>query len=168
MKTQHSIILFFIILIPNNILCQKIIFDETFFVDTTLTSILFDEYKKDKIIGCDEYIYIHDDTEFFVYFQDCKDYICSIYALKEYIKQNIHYPDSSAQAKIGGVVEVSFEIDKNGKVVDVKILKSVSPDLDNEALRIVSSMPDWNWDSKIKFKRRRKTQRILPIIFSLE
>ena len=167
MKTQHSIILFFIVLIPNNILCQKIIFDEMFFADSTLTSI--EKNKRDTKNECDERIYVTlDDTEFFVYFQDCKDYNCSIEALKEYISQNLNYPASSIQENKEGTVVVSFEIDQNGKIDDIKILKQVSLDIDNEVLRVISNMPDWNWDSKIEFERRKNVYRVLPINFSLE
>ena len=42
-----------------------------------------------------------------------------------------------------GKVEVSFLISKTGKVTDVKVVKSAHPILDAEAVRLISSMPDW-------------------------
>ena len=70
MKIKYSIILFFIVLIPNNILCQKIFFDEMFFADSTLTSILIEKNKREIKFECDKVIFdMIDDTELHVYFQ---------------------------------------------------------------------------------------------------
>lgn len=44
---------------------------------------------------------------------------------------------------VEGTVYVTFTIDEQGKVVQPKVLKGVNELLDNEALRVVSSMPDW-------------------------
>jgi len=44
---------------------------------------------------------------------------------------------------MSGKVFVGFVIDTKGKVSNVKLLRGVSPALDNEAIRVVKSMPDW-------------------------
>ncbi len=64
-------------------------------------------------------------------------------ALKRYIQEQAEYPAFSYNCRIEGKVYVSFVIDTFGNVVDVKIRKGTSYDLDKEALRIVKSMPKW-------------------------
>lgn len=60
-----------------------------------------------------------------------------------YIQNNLKYPKDAIAQGLMGKVEVSFVISKTGKVTDVKVVKSVHPILDAEAVRLISSMPDW-------------------------
>lgn len=64
-------------------------------------------------------------------------------ALLQFIAKNTRYPEESIEAQVSGKVFVGFVIDKKGKVTDVKLLRGVSTALDNEAIRVVKSMPDW-------------------------
>jgi len=64
-------------------------------------------------------------------------------ALRTYIGKNIKYPDDAVKAGIKGKVFVSFVIDKNGNVMNPKIVRSVSPSIDKEALRVIGSLPKW-------------------------
>jgi protein TonB len=64
-------------------------------------------------------------------------------ALLEYIGKNTRYPEEAIEAQVSGRVFVGFVISTKGKVTDVKLLRGVSPALDNEAVRVVKSMPDW-------------------------
>ncbi len=64
-------------------------------------------------------------------------------ALIEYIKDNLQYPTECYDKGIQGRVIVGFTVTKEGKLKDVRIVKSVDPLLDKEALRIVKRMPDW-------------------------
>ena len=65
-------------------------------------------------------------------------------ALMDYISTNVKYPESAKQAGLSGRVTTQFIVDENGVIRDVKVLRGVSPDLDAEAIRIMSSMPKWN------------------------
>ena len=65
-------------------------------------------------------------------------------ALMNYISANVKYPESAKQAKIEGRVTTQFVVGEDGVIRDVKVLRSVSPDLDAEAIRVMSSMPKWN------------------------
>jgi len=60
----------------------------------------------------------------------------------EYLKENTHYPDEPELYAKGRVV-VSFIVEKDGSVSDVKTVKSIHPSLDEEAVRVVKSMPKW-------------------------
>jgi TonB family protein len=64
-------------------------------------------------------------------------------ALKQYIADNINYPESARENGIQGTVYVSFKITKEGEVTDVRLARGIHPPLDKEAVRVVDSMPDW-------------------------
>ena len=63
--------------------------------------------------------------------------------LMEYLMKNVSYPKSAFDANIQGRVLAQFVVDKEGTVRGAKIIKSVDPALDNEALRVINSMPKW-------------------------
>ncbi|MHB9141086.1 MAG: energy transducer TonB [Paludibacter sp.] len=87
-------------------------------------------------------------------------------ALLEYIKNNIRYPAEARKNKEEGKVVVRFSIPRNGKILNAKIIRSLSPSLDKEALRIVNSFPDWTYH---KFESRTDTILYnLPIRFELD
>jgi TonB family protein len=64
--------------------------------------------------------------------------------LMKFISGNIKYPDQAQANKAQGNVEVNFVIDRNGKVENVSIANAVDTSLEAEAIRVISSMPDWN------------------------
>lgn len=64
-------------------------------------------------------------------------------ALMTYLRDNIKYPAEAAKAGIQGMVIVQFVVGKDGAVRDIKPVKSVSPELDAEAVRVVAAMPKW-------------------------
>ena len=56
---------------------------------------------------------------------------------------NIRYPVAAQEAGKQGRVILQFVITKEGKVADIKIMRSVSPEIDEEAVRVVKAMPTW-------------------------
>ena len=64
-------------------------------------------------------------------------------ALRNFISRNISYPKLASRNRIQGKVYVTFVVDKDGSVTDVKIAKGVHPALDAEAMRVVKKMPKW-------------------------
>ncbi|HAH24376.1 MAG TPA: hypothetical protein DCL77_11585, partial [Prolixibacteraceae bacterium] len=66
-----------------------------------------------------------------------------IEALRAYVSTTMKYPAIAYENGIQGQVYVKFEVDKTGRVTNVKISRSVDPALDQEAMRIVKSMPAW-------------------------
>jgi TonB family protein len=66
-------------------------------------------------------------------------------SLMSFVRQNLKYPEWEKENKIEGKVFVSFIVDKNGKIKDPKILRSVqgSKNFDKEVIRVITSMPDW-------------------------
>jgi protein TonB len=61
-----------------------------------------------------------------------------------WISQNIRYPVAAQRNGVHGRVLVSFVVEKNGSVSDVRVLRSADPSLDNEAVRVVRAMPRWS------------------------
>jgi len=65
-------------------------------------------------------------------------------ALFRFISSNLKYPIEAEKARIQGAVITGFMISKDGKVGRAEITRSLSPECDREALRIVNLMPNWN------------------------
>ena len=53
------------------------------------------------------------------------------------------FPEAVGKEAISGTVKVRFVVDRHGKVREPKIIFSLHPDVDGEALRLISVMPDW-------------------------
>jgi TonB family protein len=84
----------------------------------------------------------------------------------KFLAKNIKYPVAAQQAKIEGRVIVQFVIERDGSVSDVKVMRGVNPELDAEAIRVVSMMPKW-----IPGKQRGKAVAVkytMPIMFRLQ
>ncbi|MBE6289880.1 MAG: M56 family metallopeptidase [Bacteroidaceae bacterium] len=64
-------------------------------------------------------------------------------ALMDYLSANVKYPEAAKQAGISGRVTTIFVVGEDGVIRDVKVVRSVSPELDAEAIRVMSSMPKW-------------------------
>lgn len=64
-------------------------------------------------------------------------------AMMEYIAKNLRYPAKAHQAGIQGRVIASFIVEKDGSISHPGIMRSVNPDLDAEAIRVLSAMPKW-------------------------
>lgn len=85
--------------------------------------------------------------------------------LEKWVYQYLKYPESAVRNGIQGRVMVDFIIDKDGKVTDVRVIKSVDPELDAEAIRVVSASPKWK-PGRLKGNKVR-TSMTIPIEFKL-
>lgn len=63
--------------------------------------------------------------------------------LTRIIEENMEYPKQDRKAGIGGRVVTQFVVDTFGKVVDIKVIEGVSPDIDKEAVRLVGLLKNW-------------------------
>lgn len=84
-------------------------------------------------------------------------------ALLKFIRTNIRYPEVARKAKIEGRVVVRFVVDEQGKLKDPVIMRSLSPECDEEALRLIRSMPLWR--PGLQNGRGVKIHYTLPIVF---
>ena len=84
----------------------------------------------------------------------------------KFLAKNIKYPVAAQQAKIEGRVIVQFVVERDGSISDVHTLRGVNPDLNAEAIRVVSLMPKWK-----PGKQRGKAVAVkytMPIMFRLQ
>ncbi|MBQ5533597.1 MAG: energy transducer TonB, partial [Bacteroidales bacterium] len=86
-------------------------------------------------------------------------------AMYKFLSDNLVYPKAAREKGIQGKVIVEFVVEKNGKISNVKAVKSVSPELDAEAIRVVSKMPKWKPGVQRGEKVRSRWR--LPIHFQL-
>jgi TonB family protein len=63
--------------------------------------------------------------------------------LRQFIAEQTKYPEDAKKDKLEGRVFVNFVVNSKGKVVNAKIARGISPSLDAEAIRVISSLPDW-------------------------
>ena len=63
--------------------------------------------------------------------------------MMKYLAQNIQYPVNAARNNVEGRVVLQFVVEKDGRIGEVKIARTVDPELDAEALRVVKSMPNF-------------------------
>ncbi len=82
-----------------------------------------------------------------------------------YLSENLQYPLMAREAGIEGAVYVSFVVEKDGQITNIKLLRGIGGGCDEEAIRVVSSMPRW-----IPGKQRNVPVRVqfnMPIRFIL-
>lgn len=87
-------------------------------------------------------------------------------ALMKYLSENVRYPVVAQENGVQGRVVVSFVVEKDGHITDVKVVRSVDPSLDKEAARVVKSMPSW-----IPGKQNGSAVRVkynVPVSFKLQ
>lgn len=65
------------------------------------------------------------------------------HAMRAFIKENLKYPRSAKKNKTTGRVFVNFIINKDGDVINAKVMRGIGDGCDEEALRVVNSMPQW-------------------------
>ncbi len=86
-------------------------------------------------------------------------------AMLQYIADNLKYPGRARRQKVEGRVVIRFVIDEEGNVTNVEAVKSLHPDCDKAALKVVKNMPRWK-----PGRQKGKPVRVfymLPIRFQL-
>jgi len=86
---------------------------------------------------------VEKNPEFFDVVEQMPEFPGGSAALIEYLSKNIRYPKAAMEADVQGRVIVNFVVLKDGSIGETKVVKTVSPELDEEALRCVQSMPKW-------------------------
>lgn len=86
-------------------------------------------------------------------------------AMMNYLISHIHYPPDARDSNIHGTVYISFVIDKEGSLTDANVMHGIGGGCDEEALRVVRSMPSWTPGKQNG--RAVMVRLILPVQFSL-
>ena len=86
-------------------------------------------------------------------------------AMNEYIYANQQYPEDALKEKIQGRVMAQFIVNADGSLSDIKIIGSLCPSLDAEAVRLIENMPRWR--PAIYKGQVVQLEYAVPIIFKL-
>ena len=85
--------------------------------------------------------------------------------LVRYLSTNIHYPKKAKRQKVAGKVILKFVVDTDGAIQHITVEKSVSKELDAEAIRVVKKMP--KWQPGLFDGIKVKVYYLLPVSFTL-
>jgi protein TonB len=103
--------------------------------------------------------------EIFVYLEDQPEFKGGDAAIMKYIRENVVYPEIARASGVQGTVHLTFVVEKDGSISNVKVLRGIGAGCDEEAIRVVKSMPAWK-----PGKQRGRPVRArfnLPIKFTL-
>ena len=109
---------------------------------------------EDEIVEIEE-----DDEEFFMVVENMPEFPGGDLGLMKFIQKNVRYPAIAKEYNITGKVYVSFIVDKQGSVTNVKIVRGVDKNLDAEALRVVSLLP--------KYKPGKQRGKAVRVMFTI-
>jgi len=87
-------------------------------------------------------------------------------ALVDYLQKNVRYPEAARKAKVTGRVFTSFIVERDGRLTDIKLLKGIRADCDEEAIRVIEAMPRWKPGTQSQWPIRVKYN--LPIAFGID
>ena len=87
-------------------------------------------------------------------------------ALMQFLSQNVKYPVEAHKAGVQGRVIANFVVEKDGNITEARIVRSVHPSLDAEALRVIGSMP--NWEPGMQNGEPVRVKYTVPITFKLQ
>ena len=106
------------------------------------------------------------ETEIFTVVEESPAFPGGDVARIKFLQENIRYPQMARESGIQGTVYVTFVVEKNGAVRDVRVLRGIGGGCDEEAVRVIQAMPKWNAG-----KQRGKPVRVqfnMPIKFTLQ
>ena len=87
-------------------------------------------------------------------------------ALMRFLSDNMKYPKVARDSGIQGRVVVQFVVGSDGSICNAKVIRSIDPYLDKEALRVVSVMP--RWKPGMQKGKPVSVQYTMPLMFRLE
>jgi periplasmic protein TonB len=106
------------------------------------------------------------ETEIFTVVESMPEFPGGAAKMMEFIAKNIKYPPMARESGIQGRVFVNFVVEPDGKVSNVKVLRGIGGGCDEEAIRVVETMPKWT-----PGRQRGKAVRVsfnLPVRFTLQ
>ncbi len=101
----------------------------------------------------------------FVVVEEMPKYPGGVDAQVKFLTNNVKFPELARKEGVTGKVYVTFVIEKDGSVSNVRVIRGIGSGCDEEAIRVVKAMPKW-----IPGKQKGKTVRVqfnLPIVFNL-
>jgi len=86
--------------------------------------------------------------------------------LISFLSNNVKYPSSARDNNIQGTVYITFVVERDGTLSEIKVLRGVQEDIDKEAIRVISAMPKWIYGTQNGTPVR--VQCSLPLKFTLK
>ncbi|MCC8155232.1 MAG: energy transducer TonB [Tannerellaceae bacterium] len=108
---------------------------------------------------------LNEEPEYYVAVEEMPQFPGGDMAMMKYIQENLVYPENAIRNGVEGRVVCQFIIDEEGGLYDIKVVRSIDSDLDEEALRIIESMPTWK--PGIQRGKAVKVQYTVPVKFKL-
>ncbi|MCZ4408940.1 energy transducer TonB [Cryomorphaceae bacterium 1068] len=105
-------------------------------------------------------------VEVFEFVEVMPEFIGGVEAMNTYLKDNLRYPSMAKEAKIQGLVYVSFVVTDKGTIEEIQVVRGVHPSLDEEAVRVISGMPPWK--PGLQNRQKVSVRFTLPIRFVLK
>jgi TonB family protein len=84
-----------------------------------------------------------DEDPIFVFLEDNPEFVGGDKARIKFIQENIVYPQKAIESGVQGTVFLTFVVEKDGSLTNVKVLRGIGYGCDEEALRVIKSMPKW-------------------------
>jgi len=140
--------------------------------DVEVEEELLIDVEADEDTEVEEYIPIEVDEEvveeatIFTVVESMPEFKGGMGELYSYLGNNIKYPVMAKESGIQGKVYVTFVVERDGSITDVKVLRGIGGGCDEEAIRVVGGMPKWK-----PGKQRGKPVRVqynLPVRFTLQ
>jgi len=106
------------------------------------------------------------DTRIFTAVEHAPDFPGGVDKFYKFLQQNIKYPAEARNKKVEGKVFVSFIVEKDGALSNLKIIRDLGAGCGNEALRVMKLSPKWN--PGVQNGHKVRVQYTLPIAFTLK
>ena len=109
---------------------------------------------------------LQDEDQIFTIVEDQPKFPGGDDAFMKFLMENLTYPEEARNERIQGTVFVTFVVERDGSISGVRVLRGVTPSLDEEAMRVVKAMPNW----KPGYQRGQpvRVQFNLPLRFVLD
>ena len=130
----------------------------------TILSFFNDGMAIDSQISNDTYLIDTSGQVLYLYTDKLPQYPGGSFALSRFIDSTIKWP--SEDIDFEGTIVVSFVIDENGRINDIKVINSKISAIDQEAIRVVSQMPEWI--PGVLDNKKVQTLLYLPVTFKLK
>ncbi|MGZ3764948.1 MAG: energy transducer TonB [Mucilaginibacter sp.] len=107
-----------------------------------------------------------DSNAIFTAVENAPEYKGGMQAFYKYLQQSIHYPANAVKNRVQGKVLITFIVEKDGSLSNVKVARGVADDIDAEAIRVIKASPNWNPGTQNG--RPVRVVYTVPINFSLQ
>lgn len=107
-----------------------------------------------------------EEEEIFMVAETMPEFPGGMAELMKYLSKNIKYPTIAQENGVQGRVTVTFTVNRDGSIVDPQVVRGVDPSLDKEAIRVISSMP--NWKPGEQRGKKVRVKYTVPVTFRLK